>query len=518
MANLNSQRRNRARVAAKLSAAKLQQQQQQQAEQQAAEHKNEHAEQTEQQQQQPSTPASPQLKAESTPIEIEQQPEIAPQPAAEAAEPEAALSAEDQKWATLLRTVSDRLGQIEFELPTLRAQIANHTARVCLAQLKQRAHKGAPAASAASDLSKLHLAHKAIKYSAGMLDENSMQAIFKLDSIQTDNATIRAQRKATVKRGNAIIQESVQLRAKLARWDRFLPVVPSEQTKQQPEVPASKPKQEDVQMKSEAPAAAAAAPSTPAAEEAAMMEDEESVSEDEMEQKYAEPTPAKKQQQQAARPATAQPRAAAPAPAAAAAAPALHPLQKKYAHLSLPTYAGPTFHSRMHPSGALLIEADLSGFQSDDVSVSADPATRVLTIRGVKLPQRRSLPAHSPFGGFFGFAAPMPVEPHGYFTKTVAFEDLDAGRRLNLGALSATINAQGKLEISIPRAAPVQQPKVAPRRVPVSHYTGFEQADDDEDDEQPSAYSHPYAPYYQRAAPRRVAYQPSPFFGNRGWW
>jgi hypothetical protein len=158
----------------------------------------------------------------------------------------------------------------------------------------------------------------------------------------------------------------------------------------------------------------------------------------------------------------------------------------------------------------------------EDVQVTNDAATRTLTIRGVKLPQpRRSLPQRHAFGGFFGLAPArqLPVEPYGYWTKTINFNEIDTTGTLNLAGLTATLGAGNCLEISIPRvpatrkAAPVQQ-----ARRPVHYASGAAYSDDDDADME----SHPYARYYQQPQRpvRRVvqpAYHASPFYSN-GWW
>lgn len=236
-------------------------------------------------------------------------------------------------------------------------------------------------------------------------------------------------------------------------------------------------------------------------------------------------------EQKQAEPAQPQARAAAPTAAAAAAAPAaptavLSPLERKYAQLHLPQWAGPSFHSRLHPSsGALLIEADVAGVLAADLLVSSDPVARTLTIRGVKLPQRRrSLPAHS---GMFALGRSLPatvaVEPHGFFSKIIDFAALDPNTLLDLASMSATIdNRQGLLQVTVPRQtkkAPQQQQqhyqqqqqhRAAASRQPIQHSSGATYSDDEEQDMRSQYY--PQQQQQQRYAPRRAPQQ------SAGWW
>jgi hypothetical protein len=430
-----------------------------------------------------------------------------------------AVTPAEQKMIDTIQSVSQRIDQLASQLPTLAGQITNHLTRLCLFKWHPKSK------SWSFDAEKLIRAHKQLHYAAGMVGENVLQQVFRLDSIQTENPDIRKLRKATVGKANEIIKASMRLRERLEKWKRFLPTWTPPPTEEKPvpmevEAPATKTSKEEEKE-----------------EEKAMQDDEQRVEEPVPAPKQAQippkaqspPTPTRAAAPAPTVPASTPATSAAPAPAPAPAAASLTPLQKKYAHLRLPTYAGPSFHARVHPySGSLVIEADLDGISSEDLTVIPDAKNRTITIQGVRLPERRRSVPH-PYGGFYG-APVRPPQPFGFFTKVIDLDEVDPHRVLDLSGLKATVDARHHLQIILPRAKPVQtarplqQKRSAPsqphpyRRAPVQHSTGVSYSSEEEDE--PDMYSHPFTSPYYRQPPqptyRRAAPPAQPFFS--GFW
>ena len=420
-----------------------------------------------------------------------------------------------------IQSVSDKIDTLARELPTLRGQIANHTARLVLAHWHPK--------NLTLDAEKLNRSHKTLHYNAGMVDENTLQQIFRLDSIQTENDAIRAARKAAVKKGNEVIKASAALREKMDRWKRWLPKweakleenVPMEDVATNPAA-AKQQQQPSTQQKRKG------------VEEESAMKDSESDEEQHQPQtrRSLPPSPpstartARTSPQQSSRP---RPSTASPSPAAANASvagpPALSALEKKYAHLRLPTYAGPRFQASVNPrTGELVVEADLEGIDTEDLSIETDAKERTITVRGVRLPERRrSVPSSHPFGGFFGQPMMQPrVAPFGIFKKVISLDEVDPQRVLDFQGLKATMDSRGVLSITVPRirVIPVHQsrPVAAPPRRPVQHSTWFE---DEPDEPEEEVYARPYGArqypaQYMRPAPQPVYRRPmaSPFYSS----
>jgi hypothetical protein len=439
-------------------------------------------------------------------------------------ESEPVFSASEQQMLRTLDGVRTSLDKIEWGLPILRGQIQSHLARIAFFRMANR--RGHSYNSPTLNANKLWLSHKSLRYNAALVDEQTMHAIFRLDSLQTDNEHIRRQRKQTVARAKDIIAQSVELVKRMDKIANLLPPKEPEPVEEQQPQPQEEQKQQTAKM-------------TDVTDQEEHKEASQQTKEVDEEMRPVSPLPPRaafapgRQQPPTAATARKQsppPATAAPSASAAPAASTANPLLRKYASMHLPTWRGPAFHSSVHPStGALLIEADLSGVSAEDLQVSSDPATRVLTIRGVKLPQRRrSVPAYA---DFFGFGRPAygAVEPHGYFEKLVDFKELDPTAALNLDAMTARLNADETLQIIVPRyprkqavqqqqqarpqtarAAPQPRPQQRRRPPVVQHTSGWAPSDDEDEGEAVEYVQQPrYAP--QRAA----SYAPHPFYASR---
>jgi len=467
------------------------------------------------------------------------------------------LNEEEQKQLKLLTSVREQIEMIARDLPTITNQTRLLATRICLARWAYHSAAKRNRKLSAPSLTpfQLELSRRRLYYRAGMIDENIMHQIFRLDSIQTSNPAIRQQRKATVIKGKEYIKESVKLRRRIDVLKEILPKVteeeegekrededeemkdepemkqvPKQQLEQkQPPTPRKAQKQvqqqprqqtlrgveeastmsDDIPVHVTSRRKAAQQPSRTQQQKWSDEETEESqamMDEDNDEtMEEAEHGPITKTRQQpitrkavsttpqrqtapapssssasasaSARPATARPpsspKPTSPSPTPATARPTSaqpqrtsspNALEKKYAHLRLPTWSGPSFHTRLHPlTGSLILEADVSGIASEDLQVTSDPVGQRLIIRGVKLPPRRqSMPMHAggPFGAFFSPFGSFPeprLPPHGFFTRIVPYEDLQsiAGAKLNLSGMTAVFHGDGRLEITIPRATPL---------------------------------------------------------------
>jgi hypothetical protein len=100
-------------------------------------------------------------------------------------ESEPVFSASEQHMLRTLDGVRTSLDKIEWGLPILRGQIQSHFARIAFFRMANRC--GHSYNSPTLNPNKLWLSHKSLRYSAALVDEQTMHAIFRLDSPQTDH-------------------------------------------------------------------------------------------------------------------------------------------------------------------------------------------------------------------------------------------------------------------------------------------------------------------------------------------
>lgn len=422
----------------------------------------------------------------------------------------------EQKFIDTIQSVSDRIDRFAFDLPSIDRQITRHLTKLCLYHWHPN--------GLSFDAEKLNISHKQLYYNAGMVDENVLQQIFRLDSIQTENDRIRKLRKAQVAKGNEIIKKSIDLRERLDRMKRFLP---------QWSVPKAEPIEEKIETSNESDK------SNESTEAVEMMKDEDEVVEeedkkeevtnddddDDIETENLDEEEDADEPMKDASPKATSTRSPNPSSPSSSQSPknTLSPLERKYAHLDLPTYSGPSFQARENPyTGVLVIEGDIDGIHPSDLSVTHDLKDRTLTIRGVRLPERRHSVQH-PFD-FFGRIQPQRIQPFGHFKKVIHLNQVDPHGILSLANLEAVVDPrQNKLQITLPRAQPQPTRQVRPSysqpshtqptrsRAPVYTSSGYDYSSDDE----PDHFSHPFGSFFGRPQPMRQQYVPAlhPFGG-----
>lgn len=415
----------------------------------------------------------------------------------------------EQKFIDTIQSVSQRIDRFAFDLPSIDRQITRHLTKLCLYHWHPH--------GLSFDAEKLNMSHKQLYYNAGMVDENVLQQIFCLDSIQTENDQIRKLRKAQVAKGNEIIKKSLVLRQRLDRMKRLLPhstapkAEPIQTSENKIEQEKSNESMESIEMIKDENEVEAEDK-----KESISNVDEDDIETDNLNEEDGD-EPMKEASNRS-------PNLSSPSPSRSSSQSpkTLSPFERKYAHLDLPTYSGPSFQARENPyTGVLVIESDIDGIHPSDLSVTHDLKDRTLTIRGVRLPDRRHSVQH-PFH-FFGRVQPQRIQPFGHFKKVIHLNQVDPHGILSLANLEAVVDPrQNKLQITLPRAQPQTQPRPhstrqAPSsysnsshqplrsRAPVYTSTGYDYSSEDE----PDHFSHPFGSFFARPHPMRQQYQPA---------